>query len=189
MSHDHTPSLFKRVWLQLLAATGVIAAVGLNWWWKIEDVRTPDAAPLVSFGDAVEAGRAKLTPLSLAVEHSEESGGRFILDAELLNETGSTLESVFGFPPKLPELLVEGERIEAAGIRLERDGEPLRQLQPRLPERVSIFWEAPPEWTPGTVRVHFSRQTFKLRDNLYGQANWLGFVPSGELSATPELQP
>src|SRR5699024_4665472 len=115
MSRDDTPSFFKKVWLQLFAVSGVIAAIGLSWWWKIEDVRTPDTTPRVSFGDPVEAGRAKLTPLSLTVQRSDEGGGRFILDGEFLNETGSTLESVFGFPARLPEILVEGERIEAAG--------------------------------------------------------------------------
>ncbi|UFM64766.1 hypothetical protein LOS78_13890 [Paracoccus sp. MA] len=74
-------------------------------------------------------------------------------------------------------------------VTLDRDGELLWHLQPRLAERVTLAWRVPPGWQPGPVSLTFQRQTFKLRDNLYGKSSWLLFQPAGRMATTPEGAP
>ncbi len=70
-----------------------------------------------------------------------------------------------------------------------RDDAPLYELQPRIPEKIALVWTLPTPWQPQTVEIAFSRQPFKLRDNLYGQASWLVFVPEARMTAEPEAAP
>lgn len=162
-----------RAWV--LGAAGSLAAISLSWWWLIEEARAPRELPPAALGQRIEVGRVWLTPLEL-----HHKGGQLVLEAEAENPTGETQTLPFGLPASLPQL-VDGARIlPAAEVILTRDEAPLAALQPRLRERIRFVWsvEAPPQ--KGAV-IRFSKQAFKLQDNLYGQASWLGFSAVAEL--------
>ncbi len=186
MSGDLKPSLLRRLWLRAVATAGVAAAVLLSWWWKVEDARIPETAPAAGFGRPVDLGRSMLTPAALEWRADD---GQIVLNAVMENTTGETQIAIFGAPAHLPQLILDGAPQPAPEIVLSRDNAPLRQLQPRMAEEIALIWPAPPGWRPVPVQIDFERQTFKLKDNLYGQSSWLGFVPSARLSATPQRRP
>jgi hypothetical protein len=179
-------NLLRRLWLRALATAGVVAAVLLSWWWKVEDARTPDNAPEATFGGTIDLGRSALTPLALTLRPGDD---RLVLTAMIENRTGETQLAVFGAPPHPPQLVLDGVPQDPPEIQLLRDDAPLQQLQPRLSEEIALIWPLPPGWQTGPVQIDFARQAFKLRDNLYGQSSWLGFSPSARLTATPETAP
>lgn len=162
-----------RKWL--FGTAGSLAAITLSWWWMIEDARAPRELPRAAFGQQLEVGRVWLTPLELS--HKD---GLLILEAEAENPTGETQTLPFGLPDRLPRLVDGARSLPAAEVILRRDEAPLLALQPRLRERLRFLWrlDAPPQ--SGAV-IRFSKQTFKLQDNLYGQASWLGFTAVAEL--------
>ena len=186
MTAGRKTTIFRRLWVRLLATAGLAAAILLSWWWRIDEARSPDQVPVVALGDRIDLGRSVITPLSLRLSDHD---GQLILDAVIENVTGRTQGAVFGMPEHLPQLVLDGTPIDPAEVVLTRDGETLRQLHPRMPERIALLWTLPPEWQPAEVRVDFAKQIFKLRDNLYGQSNWLGFEPAARLAALPEVQP
>lgn len=186
MSGDPKSGLLRRLWLRAVATAGVAAAVLLSWWWKVEEARTPETAPAAAFGRAVDLGRTVLTPVSLEWRADE---GQIVLNAAIENITGETQVAIFGTPPHPPQLILEGASQPAPEIVLSRDKAPLQQLQPRMPEEIALVWPAPPGWHPQEVQVDFDKQTFKLKDNLYGQSSWLGFAPVARLRATPGAGP
>lgn len=213
--------LLRRLWLRLLATAGATLAVLVGFWSSVEDLRTPDTVPQISFGQPVEMGRTRLTPLTLGWQDGQD-GPQITLRALAENVTGETQFAVFGTPARLPELRLEDaaasrptaptsapqaapntaapntEAPEPAPlapptVTLDRDAaDPrdavLTQLHPRLPEHITLVWTLSPGWQPPAggqpVTLRFDRQRFKLRDNLFGQASWLGFVPAAELRAT-----
>ena len=188
MTAADRPRLLRRLWLRLLATAGAAAAVLIGFWSSVEEARSPaDAIPAVALGQPVEMGRTRLTPLALDWRASAD-GKQIVLYAMAENVTGATQVAVFGTPAHPPELLLDGAKLPAPEITLDRDGVPLGQLQPRMAERITLVWTPPAEWRPPAsgqpeVTLRFDRQRFKLRDNLYGQASWLGFVPEAELHA------
>lgn len=165
----------------MLGAAGTLAAITLSWWWKVEDARTPKHLPLAVLGQKIEAGRVQLTPLAV---HYDE--GKLVLEADVENPTGETQTGPFGTPARLPELVDGNHSLPAAEVFLIRDAEPLAALQPRLRERVRFVWtlDAAPQ---GGAVIRFSKQSFKLQDNFYGQASWLGFSAVAELPVPPEV--
>ncbi|MDQ7263213.1 hypothetical protein NM680_15565 [Paracoccus sp. PS-1] len=175
----------------MAASIGVAAAVLLGLWLKVEEARAPQEPPAVALGQPVDLGRTEITPLSLSLAPPEREGEprRLLLRARLLNLTGETQSAVFGFPPHPPELAAAGVAWPEPEVTLDRDGELLWHLQPRLAERVTLAWRVPPGWQPGPVSLTFQRQTFKLRDNLYGKSSWLLFQPAGRMATTPEGAP
>lgn len=189
MSDGAKPTLLRRLWLRLLATLGVAAAVMLGWWWRIEDARAPEQIPAAAFGQPVDMGRSMATPLALDLRRAAGQPDRLVLSARLENLTGETQIAFFGAPPLPPELLIEGAGIPAPEIVLTRDGAPLQQLQPRLPEEVELIWTLPPGPPPPQVEIKFSREIFKFRDNLYGQSSWLGTEPAARLLAEPKAGP
>ena len=170
----------------MLATAGVAAAVLLSWWWKVEEARSPDTAPATTFGQAIDMGRTRLTPLSLTLHQAE---GQLVLTAVIENVTGETQIAIFGGPPHPPQLMLDGAAQEPPRIVLLRDDADLQQLQPRMPEDIALIWPLPPGWQAAPVQLNFDKQTFKLRDNLYGQSSWLGFAPVARLIAMPEVMP
>lgn len=184
MDDTKKPSALRRFALKALAAAGVGAAILLSWWWKVDDARQPDEIPIASFGDPILLGRTTLTPHSLVV-----ADGQIVLTASMENVTGETQMAVFGLPAKPPTLTIDGQPLQDPKIELVRDDEFLAQLEPRMAEMVRLEWPVPSGWTPQPIRIEFQRQQFKLRDNLYGQANWLGFSPVAVMNATPEVSP
>lgn len=191
MSETVPPSLTRRIWMRIFAATGVIAAVVASYWIKVDDARQPEEPPATAFGQPVDTGRALLTPRALFVLPADpgdpgvEPGTKLLaLTARIENITGQTQSVIFASPPR-----VEMGDLELAEpkVILDRDGEALQQLQPRLPEDVTILWTLPETWQAQQVEITFFAQIFKLRDNLYGQSNWLGTYPAGSLLATPGI--
>ncbi|KXF74684.1 hypothetical protein ATN84_22580 [Paramesorhizobium deserti] len=168
-----------------------MAAILFGLWLKVEDARVPKDPPQIAPGQPIDLGWVEITPLSLSLAPPEREGKpkRLLLQARLLNLTGDTESSVFGFPPHPPELTVGGAPLPEPDIILDRDGEPLAQLHPRLAERITLVWQTPPDWRPGPVSLTFHRQTFKLRDNLYGKSSWLLFQPAARMSITPAGAP
>lgn len=205
--------LLRRLWLRLLATAGATLAVVVGFWSSVEDLRTPDAIPQIGLGQPVEMGRTRLTPLTLGWQDGP-GGPQIALRALAENVTGQTQFAVFGTPARLPELRLEeaaasrptapntaapntkaptSTPLAPPTVTLDRDGaDPrdatLTQLHPRLPEHITLVWPLPPGWRPPAagqpVLLRFDRQRFKLRDNLFGQASWLGFVPAAELRMT-----
>jgi hypothetical protein len=181
MKVDSSLSLFRRILLRSVATLGIVAAVSMSWWMRVENAREKDDLPVVALGTAIDLGRTTLTPLSLALDGNDDGQRRLVLRARVENRTGETQAGVFGFPPRPPQIGSGDLELGQPEIVLDRDGEQLAHLQPRMPEDVSVIWEVPSEWQPGQLSMTFFRQTFKLRDNLYGQANWLSFEPSARL--------
>lgn len=186
MSDKAKTTLFRQLWLRLLATLGVTAAVLLGWWWRVEAARTPDQIPLAAFGQPIDMGRSMATPLALDLRRAADGSEQLVLTARLENITGSTQSAFFGTPPLPPELVIGTTDLPPPETILMRDGAVLRQLQPRLPEQVELIWTLPPGVTPNQVEIKFSREIFKFRDNLYGQSSWLGTKPAARLLATPK---
>ena len=184
-------SWLRRLRVRLAASAGVAAAMALGLWMKVEDARAPLAPPVLAPGQPIDLGRVRITPLTLALAPPKRDGEprRLLLRARLLNLTGETQTAIFGFPSHPPRLLVGGAALPDPEVTLDRDDAPLMQLHPRLAEQVTLAWAVPPDWQPGPVELGFDRQTFKLRDNLYGKASWLGFQPAARVAMTPEGTP
>ena len=125
---------------------------------------------------------SRLTPLSLRI-----AGEQIVLLAQIENLTGETQSAPFGIPASPPALAIGEVALPSPDIILLRDDAPLQQLQPRLPEKITLSWAAPEDWQPGAVELRFEREIFKLRDNLYARASWLGTVPQATLAAIPEV--
>ena len=188
---DPRPSLFRRLWLQLLAVIGVGAAVLFGLWSSVEDARQPDVVPRTALGQPVDLGRTRLTPVALEWRPATgDAPARLALRAVAENVTGTTQDTPFGLPPRPPEMSLKGTTLPQPEITLDRDDSPLRQLPPRMPEPITLVWTLPPGAAaddPATIR--FDRQRFKLRDNFYGRAAWLGFVPEAVLTLAPSTRP
>lgn len=187
-------STFHQIRVQAFAAIGIVAAIAVAWWMKVENARAPHAAPQIAFGEPVKVGRAVFTPRSLVIRNAPPSsangsGRKLVLAGQLENATGESQVAMFGFPEELPALSSGGTDFPAPTVYLDRDHAPLKQLQPRIREAVSIVWDVPESWREQEVTVAFSTQQFKLRDNLYAKASWLLFHPSGTLRAQPEVEP
>lgn len=178
------PSLLRRMIRRAIALSGIAAALLLGWWMRIEAARSPDLLPEIRLGESVSLGRTQLRPDSLTLED-----GRLVLRALAENVTGETQSSPFGIPARPPEAVIGDSVLPTPEIVLLRDQAPLGQLQPLLPEEISMIWTLPEDWRPVPVTLRFSRETFKLRDNLYGQASWLGHVPAATLTALPGTAP
>lgn len=177
--------MMRKLWLRLLATLGVGAALMLSWWWKIDAAREPTAIPEASLGQTIQLGRVQITPLALELVEDEN----IVMTAEVLNVTGTTQVGVFSTSPNPPQLVLGGEVLPAPEVLLLRDNALLFQLQPRLPEKVSLTWSAPPGWTPEQIELRFEKQAFKLVDNLFGQASWLGYSPAARIYAVPQVAP
>src|SRR5690606_4213315 len=92
-------STARQIPARLLAAIGILAAIVVTWWMKVEDTRIPDTPPQIAFGEPVNVGRSIFTPQKLSIERGEEQGERrLVLTGLLENVTGSTQVAVFGFP-------------------------------------------------------------------------------------------
>ncbi|WP_147391960.1 hypothetical protein [Paracoccus onubensis] len=186
---DAKPHLFRRLWLRLLATAGIAAAVLLSWWLRIDQARAPSEIATTGFGETIDLGRSLFTPEALQLRRSPDQPDQLVLTASVENVTGKTQNAVFG-SPEHPPLLTMGENpLAPPEIVLIRDDAPLYELQPRIPEKIALVWTLAAPWQPQTVEIAFSRQTFKLRDNLYGQASWLVFVPEARMTAEPEAAP
>jgi hypothetical protein len=186
-------STVRQVWVRLLAVIGIAAAIAVAWWMKVEDARLPDAPPQIAFGEPVSVGRAVFTPQKLTIENAapsaiadSQNGRKLVLTGQVENVTSTSQVGVFGPPDKLPALSSGNMGFPPPGIYLVRDGEPLGQIEPRIREDVAIVWDIPDNWREQDVKIEFSEQQFKLRDNLYAKASWLGFYPAGTLIARPE---
>lgn len=188
MSGPSEPRLLRRIWLRLLATLGVSAAVMLSWWWRVEDARTPEQVSVIALGQAIELGRSLATPLRLEIRRDAGQPETLALSMVLENVTGETQKAYFGSPPTPPELIMQGHEIAAPEIILKKDGETLIQLEPRIPEEVELIWTLPPGGMPenAPMRIMFSREIFKLRDNLYGRSSWLGMEPAATLEVLPK---
>lgn len=190
MVRNSLRSTVRQIWVRMLAAIGILAAIAVAWWMKVEDARVPDAPPRIAFGEPVNVGRAVFVPYKLTIESATPSATgsqrKLVLTGQLENVTGSSQLAVFGSPEKLPALSSGGVSFPAPQVYLFRDKEPLKQLQPRIRELVSIVWDIPEGWDEQDVTIGFSTQQFKLKDNLYAKASWLLSKPSGILSARPE---
>lgn len=182
MKTDGSSSFSRRFFMRAVATFGLAAAVLVSWWMRVEDARHKDNLPNAVIGQPIDLGPNLLTPLSIDLEQKDDGKNRLVLRARVENRTGQTVNSVFGFPPKLPHLQMDTIQLGEPEIILDRDGERLSSLQPRMPEDVSIVWHVPSEWQPTEVELTFYKQKFKLRDNLYGQSSWLGFEASANLT-------
>lgn len=184
----------RKFWTKGLATIGVGAAIALAWWMKVEEARAPARIAVAAFNEPIDLGRAVFTPtaLTLTRDNEPQSQQQLTLKGRLENMTGETVPPYFLTQQKPP--LIEGEglpreivqNITGFTLVLERDQAPLQQLQPRINESVSMIWDVPLEWKSSAVSITFFKQKFKLRDNLQGRANWLGFEPVAKLSAVPE---
>lgn len=183
MSDARSSSLIRRLWLRLLATAGVAAAVLLSWWWKIEDARAPSSVPRAEIGQTIDLGQTRLTPLDLTVT---SDGTVLTLHAIAENATSKTEANPFGIPTTLPAAVIDGEALPDPEVNLVRASTGRFILQPRMPEEITLVWTSPTPLKGKEVQLRFMRQTFKLHDNLYGQAMWLGFVPSAKLELVPE---
>lgn len=176
--NDTAPqSIIRRFMLRSLATAGVTAAVGISWWKRVEAAREPDGPPQTTLGMPLDLGRVILTPMSLGIENGA-GGNRLVLRGRAENVTGESQSAIFGFPPRIEVAdlpLVQPE------IILDRDAAPLTSLHPRIAEDISVIWPLPPDWSTENISLTFFRQQFKLHDNLYGKAGWLGFAPAARL--------
>lgn len=187
MADDPAPRLLRRLWLRIFATAGVVAAIGLSWWWKVDEARTPDQLATTGLGLPIDLGRTLFTPEKLVLR-SIEGESELVMTAMIENVTGETQVAMFGMPAHPPQAVLDDSALPDPTINLIRDNSPLYQLQPRLPERIELVWEVPDGWEPGDLTVRFERQRFKIRDNLYGKSNWLGFVPEAQMTVRPDVE-
>jgi len=190
---EQQSSLMRRTVRRTLAASGIIAAALYTWWQAIEGARISPVLPETRPGEALALGRVQLTPLSLQMRpvQSASTGEKqmLVLSAKVENVTGETQPAPFGYPPRLVTVEAGDAAFGTPEITLLRDRQPLRQLQPRMPEEVEITWHAPESWQPEELSLTFYRQQFKLKDNLYGRSNWLGYSAVARMAAMPEPSP
>ncbi|HWL57652.1 MAG TPA: hypothetical protein VNQ78_13405 [Paracoccus sp. (in: a-proteobacteria)] len=179
-------SAVGRIRIRIIAAIGLVAAIVLTWWMKVEDARIPDAPPPIAFGQPVSVGRSVFIPEKLALANDENGERKLVLTGLIENVTGSTQVAVFGFPEMLPVLSSGDTEFPAPRVNLVRDDDFLKQLEPRIREAIAIIWDVPPDWQAQDVLIAFSAQQFKLNDNLYSKSSWLQFHPTGRLTARPE---
>jgi len=179
-------SAVGRIRIRIIAAIGLVAAIVLTWWMKVEDARIPDAPPPIAFGEPVSVGRSVFIPENLALANDEKGERKLVLTGLIENVTGSTQVAVFGFPEMLPVLSSGDTEFPAPQVNLVRDDDFLKQLEPRIREAIAIIWDVPPDWQAQDVSIAFSAQQFKLNDNLYSKSSWLQFHPTGRLTARPE---
>lgn len=172
----HTKGLRNRILATGAWFTGVVgtlAALSLSWWWKIDELRSPQDVPQAALMQKLDVGRLWLTPVAVKY-HNEGGGRRIVLETLLENRTGSTQTALFGAPARLPKLLAGDQPLPDPEVILSRDQERLTSLQPRMPEQVQFIWTIENMDRGQNLSVEFSKQTFKLQDNLYGQSSWLG---------------
>jgi len=188
---EQQPSLMRRSVRRALAASGITAAILYTWWQAIEGARTVSVLPQAQVGSPLALGRVELTPLSLQLRPAPTSDAPplLVLSAQVENVTGETQSAPFGYPPRLVVIEADTAAFDHPDITLLRDRQPLRELQPRMPEAVEIAWQVPKGWQPGELSLTFFRQAFKLKDNLYGRSNWLGYSAAAHMAVTPELGP
>ena len=191
MSTAKQTSLIRRTGKRAVAASGITAAALYGWWQTIDAARTPNTLPETQLSQTLALGRVTLTPLSVQLRRPGASGtpAQLVLSATVENVTSTTQEAPFGYPPRLVQAQIQDDALAAPDITLLRDHEALRQLQPRMSENIEIAWSLPANWKPGEVSLTFFRQQFKLKDNLYGRSNWLGYSAIAQLQTTPEAQP
>jgi len=190
---DQQSSLVRRTTRRALAASGITAAILYGWWQAIESARMVPTLPEAQIGLPLALGRVALTPLSLQLRSAAPSSSSaqplLVLSARVENVTGETQFAPFGYPPRLVTAEADKLAFDAPEITLLRDHQPLYQLQPRMPEVVEIAWQPPEDWQTGKLSLTFFQQQFKLKDNLYGRSNWLGYSAVARLAATPEPTP
>lgn len=192
MAEQHS-SLMRRSIRRGLAASGLTAAALYTWWQTIEGARTVTVLPEAQVGAPLALGRVKLTPQSLQLRSVTARSGEeeqvLVLSAEVENVTGETQAAPFGHPPRLIRAQAGEVDFGTPELMLLRDREPMPELQPRMPETMEIVWSAPQGWQPQDVTLTFLRQQFKLKDNLYGRSNWLGYSDAAQMTVRPELAP
>ncbi|WP_312525250.1 hypothetical protein [Paracoccus sp. (in: a-proteobacteria)] len=186
MSDDHKTPFLRQIWLRLLATAGVAAAILLSWWWKVDEARTPEVITVASLGQAIDLGRTIITPQAFHLRGSDPA--TLVMSARIENVTGESQTTLFGSPAHPPKVMIDGVALPEPDLVLIRDQQPLRQLHPRMPEQIEMIWPAPPDWQPKEVQILFDKQIFKLRDNLYGQASWLGFLPAAQMHIRPQIE-
>lgn len=190
---ERQSSLIRRAIRRALAASGIVAAVLYSWWQTIEAARTPPGLPEARMGEALALGRIALTPVSLhwraAPAASSDARPLLVLSATAENVTGETQYAPFGHPTRLVAVDAGDAELPPPDIMLLRDRTPLMQLQPRMPEGVEIAWRMPQGWRPEALSLTFFKQQFKLKDNLYGRSNWLGYSAAARMAATPQAPP
>lgn len=170
-----------------MAVSGIVCATLFGLWQQVESVRESAVIPAVEAGTGVDLGRVILTPIRWETASDQEPGEhKLVLVANLENVTGRSENTPFDYPPKLPSLSAREMDFPPPELILSRDGEPLRQLQPRMSEEVRFIWTLSDERVGQTLTVTFFRQQFKLRDNLYGKSSWLLFSPVATMTIEPE---
>jgi len=191
---EQKQSFLHRSTRRALAASGITAAVVYGWWQTVESARTAPVLPVAQMGSSMPLGRVALTPLTLQLRPAPASSTHaqplLVLSAMVENISGETQAAPFGYPPRLVTVKAGELALGAPEITLLRDRQPLYQLQPRMPEEVEIAWQTPPGWQPGQeLSLTFFRQQFKLKDNLYGRSNWLGYNAYARMVTTPKAAP
>jgi len=190
---EQQSSLIRRTLRRALAASGITAAALYTWWQAVEGARTPTVLPETSTGATLTLGRFELTPLSLQLRPSSSSSAAgkqmVVLSAKVENITGQTQSALLGYPPRLVTIEAGDTAFGVPEVTLLRDHQPLRQLQPRMPEEVEIAWHTPENWQAEELSLTFYRQQFKLKDNLYSRSNWLGYSAVARMAAMPEPSP
>ncbi|WP_353146096.1 hypothetical protein [Pollutimonas bauzanensis] len=181
---EQQSSLMRRTIRRALAASGITAAILYGWWQTIEAARTAPVVPETQLGSPLALGRVTLTPLSLQLRSD-----LLVLSARVENVTSETQPAPLGYPPRLVTVEADNVAFSAPEVTLLRDRQALYQLQPRMPEDVEITWQVPEGWQAGKLSLTFFQQQFKLKDNLYGRSNWLGYSAAAHMAAIPEPTP
>ncbi|WP_454815368.1 hypothetical protein [Labrys neptuniae] len=168
---------FSRQSLKAKVLTGIggFAAAAISLGASLYHLRNPEQVPVMTAGQAVEAGRWLVTPNSAALATALPDGrpikaGRraVVLELVVTNRTERTSNAVAGIL-KLNNVA----NAEGPDFYLVRDKERLMDLQPRLPERLQAVWTLPGDGAlPKTLELTVAGATFKPRDNLYGAPGW-----------------
>ena len=186
------PSFMGRSARRALAASGIAAAALYGWWQAIDGARTTPSLPDIQTGTTLPLGKVTLTPLSVQLRppSSGKAEAQLVLTATVENVTSTTQSGAFGYPPRLVTVQAAGQpQLNPPDITLLRDHQPLQQLQPRMPEQVEIVWDIPANWPTQEWLFTFHEQQFKLKDNLYARANWLGYSPAAHMAVVLEAEP
>lgn len=180
----------KRATTFVVAGLGAGAAAVASFSAALYDAAHPDQLPIVSAGEAVDAGRFTVTLLDAKFGKRDESssstkGARLAVEMELTNRSAGTSNAFMN----LLKITNAPITLDPPSFFLVRDNAILFDLHPNMPERVIATWywpaEAPP---PNSVEFSIASQIHKRRDNLYGAPGWFDRPPVAKVILPVETE-
>ncbi|TXH85092.1 MAG: hypothetical protein E6Q77_01125 [Rhizobium sp.] len=165
----------KALYTRIAAGIGGLLAGALSLGLSIYETRTGAEVMQIEAGTPVNSGQWKVS-LSSAGTAAQTPDGLRVSEGKMALTVDLTLENLTAESSNLYRDTLKLENIAhapAPQFYLVRDGEPLWDLQPMLPEAVKAVWELPANAAlPKVLKVAIVGTTYKPKDNLYAAPGW-----------------